>query len=79
LPEREADSLMALFSLAFVGGFDLASEWMGWENVFHCENNPFCQRVLKYYWPNSIAYDDIKKTDFRSHRGAIDIVSGGFP
>jgi site-specific DNA-cytosine methylase len=20
-----------------IGGFDLAAEWMGWENVFHCE------------------------------------------
>ena len=20
-----------------IGGFDLASEWMGWDNVFHCE------------------------------------------
>jgi hypothetical protein len=19
-----------------IGGFDLAAEWMGWENVFHC-------------------------------------------
>jgi hypothetical protein len=24
-----------------IGGFDLASEWMGWENVFHCEWNEF--------------------------------------
>ena len=23
-----------------IGGFDLASEWMGWENVFHCEYDP---------------------------------------
>lgn len=22
-----------------IGGFDLAAEWMGWENVFHCEWN----------------------------------------
>ena len=20
-----------------IGGFDLAAEWCGWENVFHCE------------------------------------------
>jgi len=62
-----------------IGGFDLAAEWMGWENVFHCEWNKFGQQVLKYYWPNSISYDDITKTDFTIHRGSIDIITGGFP
>jgi DNA (cytosine-5)-methyltransferase 1 len=62
-----------------IGGFDLASEWMGWENVFHCEWNPFGQKVLNYYWPNAITYHDIKKTDFTIHRGRIDIITGGFP
>lgn len=62
-----------------IGGFDLAAEWMGWENVFHCEWNEFGQRVLKYYWPKSISYADITKTDFSIHRGTIDILTGGFP
>jgi DNA (cytosine-5)-methyltransferase 1 len=62
-----------------IGGFDLASEWMGWENVFHCEWNEFGQKVLKYYWPKAITYNDITKTDFSIHRGTIDIVTGGFP
>lgn len=62
-----------------VGGFDLAAEWMGWENKFHCENNPFCQQVLNYYWPNAKSYGDIKETDFAIWRGLIDVVSGGFP
>ncbi|MEI6062393.1 MAG: DNA (cytosine-5-)-methyltransferase, partial [Bacteroidota bacterium] len=62
-----------------IGGFDLASEWAGWENVFHCEINEFGQKVLKHYWPNSITYGDITKTDFTIHRGAIDILTGGFP
>ena len=62
-----------------IGGFDLAAEWMGWNNMFHCEINPFCQQVLKHYWPNAECYDDIKKTDFTKWRGTIDIVSGGFP
>jgi DNA (cytosine-5)-methyltransferase 1 len=62
-----------------IGGFDLASEWMGWENVFHCEWNEFGQKVLKYYWPKSITYNDITKTDFTIHRGTIDILTGGFP
>lgn len=62
-----------------IGGFDLAAEWMGWENVFHCEISEFPRQILKYHFPNSICYEDIKKTDFTKHRGEIDIISGGFP
>jgi DNA (cytosine-5)-methyltransferase 1 len=62
-----------------IGGFDLAAEWCGWENVFHCEWNTFGQKVLKHHFPKSISYNDITKTDFSIHRGAIDIISGGFP
>lgn len=62
-----------------IGGFDLAAEWMGWENVFHCEWNPFGQRVLHYYWPNAETFTDITKTDFTKYHGSIDIISGGFP
>lgn len=62
-----------------MGGFDLAAEWMGWENIFHCEWNPFGQKILKYYWPQAINYEDITKTDFSIHRGTIDILTGGFP
>lgn len=62
-----------------IGGFDLAAQWMGWDNVFHCEWNQFGQRILKYYWPKAISYEDITKTDFSIHRGEIDILTGGFP
>ena len=62
-----------------IGGFDLAAEWMGWENVFHCEWNPFGQKILKHYWPNAKSYEDITKSDFTQFRGAIDIITGGFP
>jgi len=62
-----------------IGGFDLAAEWMGWENIFHCEWNAFGQKVLKYHFPNAISYEDITKTDFTIHRGRIDILTGGFP
>jgi DNA (cytosine-5)-methyltransferase 1 len=62
-----------------IGGFELAAQMAGWENVFHCEINPFGQRVLKHHFLNSISYDDITKTDFTIHRGQIDIITGGFP
>ena len=62
-----------------IGGFDLAAEWADWNNVFHCEWNPFGQRVLKHHFPNSISYNDITKTNFSIHRGQVDILTGGFP
>lgn len=62
-----------------IGGFDIAAQWMGWENIFHCEWNPFGQKILKHYWPNTTSYEDITKTDFTIHRGQIDILTGGFP
>ena len=62
-----------------IGGFDLAAEWMGWANVFHCEWEEFPRKVLNYHFPKSLSYGDIKKTDFTIHRGQIDILTGGFP
>ena len=62
-----------------IGGFDLAAEWMGWENVFHCEWMEFPRKVLDYYWPGADSYTDICKTDFKKYEGTIDIISGGFP
>jgi DNA (cytosine-5)-methyltransferase 1 len=62
-----------------IGGFDLAAQWMGWENVFHCEWNPFGQRVLKHYWPNADSHHDITKTNFEQYANRIDILTGGFP
>ena len=62
-----------------IGGFDLAAEWVGWENEFHCEWNGFGKRVLNYYWPKAKSYDDITKTDFTEWRGRIDVLTGGFP
>ena len=62
-----------------IGGFDLAADWMGWDNKFHCEWNEFGQKILKYYWPNAESYGDITKTDFTIWRGSIDIITGGFP
>lgn len=62
-----------------IGGFDLAAEWMGWENVFHCEYDPFCQKILKHHFPNSKLYEDIKTFKATKYRGRIDILTGGFP
>ncbi len=62
-----------------IGGFDLAAEWAGFENLFACEFEPFCQKVLAYHFPKIKIYGDIKKTDFSEWRGKVDILTGGFP
>lgn len=62
-----------------IGRFDLAASWMNWQNIFFCEIDPFCQRILKHYWPNTPLYEDIHHLDPAQYRGRIDIISGGFP
>jgi DNA (cytosine-5)-methyltransferase 1 len=62
-----------------IGGFELAAEWMGWQNTFHCEFNEFGSKVLSHYWPESKHYGDITKSDFSEFRDRIDILTGGFP
>lgn len=62
-----------------IGGFDLAAEKLGWENKFNCENDEFCRKILKYHFPDTISYGDIKKTDFTQYKNQIDVLTGGFP
>lgn len=62
-----------------IGGFDLAAEWMGWHNAFHCEINEFCTKILNYHFQDAEHYTDITRTDFSKWRGRIDVLSGGFP
>lgn len=62
-----------------IGGAEIAADWAGWQNLFHCEINPFCRRVLEYHYPNSESYDDITETDFTPWRGEVTVLTGGFP
>lgn len=62
-----------------IGGFDLAAEWAGWTNLFNCEINPFCRKVLRHHFPDSTSYEDITDTDFTLWRDRIDVLTGGFP
>lgn len=62
-----------------LGGFDYSASVVGWENKFYCEIDDFCQRILKYHFPNSKSYRDIKSEKFTEWRGEIDVLSGGFP
>lgn len=62
-----------------IGGFDLAAQWMGWDNVFQVEIDEFCQKVLAKNFPNTKRYGDIKQFDGTEWAGKIDILTGGFP
>ena len=62
-----------------IGAAEIAADWMGWSNLFHCEIQEFPRRVLEYWYPNAVSYEDITKTDFIPWRGKIDILTAGFP
>jgi len=62
-----------------IGGFDLAAQWMGWDNIFQVEKDSFCRAVLTKNFPNTNKYEDIKTFDGSKYSGAIDVVTGGFP
>jgi len=62
-----------------IGGFEIAAEWMGWENISHTEINEFGRKVLNHHYPNAKSHGDITTTDYTIYRGRVDIVTGGFP
>ncbi|MDR1221434.1 MAG: DNA (cytosine-5-)-methyltransferase, partial [Tannerella sp.] len=62
-----------------IGAAELAATWTGWENAFLCENDPFCRRVLNYWFNKSKIYGDIRETDFSRWNGRIDVLTAGFP
>lgn len=62
-----------------IGGPEVAASMLGWENLFHCEINPFGRQVLDYWYPNSKSYEDITTTDFTEWCGRVDVLTGGFP
>jgi DNA (cytosine-5)-methyltransferase 1 len=43
-----------------IGGFDLAAEWVGWENVFHCEIDKYNRSILKKNFPVAISIKDVR-------------------
>jgi DNA (cytosine-5)-methyltransferase 1 len=74
-----------------IGGFELAAEWMGWQNIVSCEINPFGRKVLEYYFPNAYHHDDIKTLNYDTINNELTkrfgaewrnddiILTGGFP
>jgi len=62
-----------------IGGFDLAASWMNWTNVFQCEKDEWCRKILAKNFPQSKQFADIKDFNGKEYTGTIDVISGGFP
>jgi len=74
-----------------IGGFSLASQWMGWKTYATCEINPFGQKVLKHYWPEAYHHGDIKTLTYDTINTELSrrfgtrwrtediVLTGGFP
>jgi DNA (cytosine-5)-methyltransferase 1 len=64
-----------------IGGFALAAQWVWgdeYENVGFCDNNKFCQAVLKKNFPHAKIYGDIRNLDGTKIK-KLDLLTGGFP
>lgn len=73
-----------------IGGFALAVDrvWPGTEHVF-CDNDKFCQAVLKKHWPDAKIYEDIRQftadpanagiKKVRKQEDEVFLLTGGFP
>ena len=77
--QRKTDTMTHASVFSGIGGPEVAATMLGWDNLFHCEINPFGRKVLDYWYPNSKSYEDITTTDFTEWRGRVDVLTGGFP
>ncbi len=63
---------------AGIGGFDLGFQYAGIIPVFHCEIDPYCQRILKRHWPEVPLHDDI--TTLKADQiPEAEVWAGGWP
>jgi DNA (cytosine-5)-methyltransferase 1 len=63
---------------AGIGGFDLGFQRAGMIPAFHCEIDPFCQRILKRHWPEVPLHDDITTLKAREIP-ETELWAGGWP
>ena len=60
-----------------IGGWLLAARWAGIENIFTCEIDKFCNKVLDKHFPETERNYDIKETHFGKY--SVDILSTSDP
>jgi DNA (cytosine-5)-methyltransferase 1 len=69
---------LSLFS--GIGGFDLAFQKAGMENVGMCEIDKPCKAILNRHFPDVIIHNDVKEISNATYqKGSIDLICGGFP
>lgn len=68
----------ALSLFSGIGGLDIAAERAGLKTVAFCEQDKYCQSVLKKHWPNTRIFDDVRTIDTAA-LPRIDVVFGGYP
>jgi len=65
-----------------IGGFSYSLERLCPEGAFRtiafCEQDKFCQAVLKKHWPEVPIFDDVRTID-TDGLGRVDLICGGFP
>lgn len=63
------------------GAFNVGLERAGMQPVAFCEIDPWCQSVLRKWWPDVPCFDDVRRIDASRLGGldAFDLVAGGFP
>ncbi|MBI3089618.1 MAG: DNA (cytosine-5-)-methyltransferase [Candidatus Tectomicrobia bacterium] len=61
-----------------IGGFDLGFERAGFEIVYQCEINDFCNRILEQHWPDVPRSKDIRRVNHEEIPDA-DVWAAGFP
>lgn len=61
-----------------IGGFSVGLEATGkFKTIGFCEQDKFCQKVLRKHWSDVPIYEDIKKLDAK--KITADIITSGFP
>lgn len=73
---RKRYKVASLFS--GIGGFELGFEAAGFQTVFQCEKDEFCQKILEKHWPKVPRSDDIKGLD-PATIPVSDVWTAGFP
>lgn len=70
--------MLGLSLFSGIGGLDVAFECAGGRVVAMCEQDSFCQKVLRKHWPGMNIINDVKEVRGEDFSG-IDIIFGGFP
>lgn len=77
--KKEGGIMKVLDLFSGIGGFALGLEAAGMNTVAFCEQDTYCQKVLKKHWPKIPIHSDITELNGYEYRGTVDLVCGGFP